>query len=59
MRNWFFLFLVVPVLAMASGAELHLDRAPNRSNDKAALQNGAKVFCQLLPELPFGVLHAL
>jgi ubiquinol-cytochrome c reductase cytochrome c1 subunit len=34
----------MPVLAWASGEALHLDRAPNRLNDKAALQNGAKVF---------------
>ena len=36
--------LFVPLLALAAGAELHLDRAPDRSGDKAALQNGAKVF---------------
>ncbi|HZV54746.1 MAG TPA: cytochrome c1 [Rhodocyclaceae bacterium] len=36
--------LLVPVLAFASGAELHLDKAPDRARDMAALQNGAKVF---------------
>lgn len=36
--------LLAPILAFASGAELHLDHAPDRSNDKAALQNGAKIF---------------
>jgi ubiquinol-cytochrome c reductase cytochrome c1 subunit len=36
--------LLVPVLAFAAGAELHLDKAPDRSRDVAALQNGAKVF---------------
>jgi len=36
--------LFVPVLAFAAGAELHLDRAPDRANDTAALQNGAKIF---------------
>lgn len=36
--------LMVPLLAFASGAELHLDKAPDRSGDMAALQNGAKVF---------------
>jgi ubiquinol-cytochrome c reductase cytochrome c1 subunit len=36
--------LMVPVLAFASGPELHLDKAPDRSRDHAALQNGAKVF---------------
>lgn len=33
-----------PLLAFAAGAELHLDRAPDRARDYAALQNGAKVF---------------
>jgi ubiquinol-cytochrome c reductase cytochrome c1 subunit len=36
--------LMAPVLAFAAGAELHLDKAPDRSRDTAALQNGAKVF---------------
>jgi len=36
--------LMVPALVFASGAELRLDRAPDRSNDMSALQNGAKVF---------------
>jgi ubiquinol-cytochrome c reductase cytochrome c1 subunit len=36
--------LFFPLLAFASGVELHLDRAPDRSGDQAALQNGAKVF---------------
>jgi ubiquinol-cytochrome c reductase cytochrome c1 subunit len=36
--------LLAPVLAFAAGAELHLDKAPDRSRDTAALQNGAKVF---------------
>lgn len=44
MKKIFAALLLAPVLAFASGAELHLDRAPDRSNDKAALQNGAKVF---------------
>lgn len=44
MRKLFFSLLFVPLLAMASGAELHLDHAPDRSGNKAALQNGAKVF---------------
>jgi ubiquinol-cytochrome c reductase cytochrome c1 subunit len=35
---------MVPVLAFAAGAELHLDKAPDRSHDMAALQNGAKIF---------------
>jgi len=35
--------LLVPTLALASGAELHLDKAPV-SKDPANLQNGAKLF---------------
>ena len=35
--------LFAPLLAFASGAELHLDKAPV-STDPAALQNGAKLF---------------
>lgn len=30
--------------AVASGPELHLDHAPNKRTDNAALQNGAKIF---------------
>jgi len=44
MKKIFAALLLAPILAFAGGAELHLDRAPDRSNDKAALQNGAKVF---------------
>jgi len=36
--------LVVPMLAFASGPELHLDKAPVNTTDKASLQNGAKLF---------------
>lgn len=34
----------MPLLAFAAGEILHLDKAPDRSRDYAALQNGAKVF---------------
>lgn len=44
MKKIIAVLMLAPVLAFASGTELHLDRAPDRSNDKAALQNGAKVF---------------
>jgi ubiquinol-cytochrome c reductase cytochrome c1 subunit len=44
MKKLLISILFVPALAFASGAELHLDHAPDRSGDKAALQNGAKVF---------------
>ena len=36
--------LCAPVLAFAAGAELHLDKAPDRANDMPALQRGAQVF---------------
>jgi len=36
--------LFAPFLAFANGAELHLDKAPDVQGDKAALQNGAKLF---------------
>ena len=35
--------LFAPLLAFASGG-VHLDKAPDRSHDQAALQNGAKAF---------------
>lgn len=44
MKRFLALILLTPLLALASGSELHLDRAPDRSQDKAALQNGAKIF---------------
>jgi ubiquinol-cytochrome c reductase cytochrome c1 subunit len=44
MKKLFIALLCAPLLAFASGAELHLDKAPDRSRDFAALQNGAKVF---------------
>ncbi|MBU1235840.1 MAG: cytochrome c1 [Gammaproteobacteria bacterium] len=44
MKKLFVSLLMAPVLAFAAGAELHLDKAPDRSGDVAALQNGAKVF---------------
>ena len=44
MKKFLSAILFAPLLALASGTELHLDRAPDRANDMAALQNGAKVF---------------
>ena len=35
---------LVPVLALASEGGFPLDRAPDRTKDLAALQNGAKLF---------------
>jgi len=44
MKKLFVALLFAPLFAWASGAELHLDKAPDRSGDQAALQNGAKLF---------------
>ncbi|WP_126444723.1 cytochrome c1 [Sulfuricystis multivorans] len=44
MKKLLIALLCAPLLAFASGAELHLDKAPDRSHDLPALQNGAKVF---------------
>jgi ubiquinol-cytochrome c reductase cytochrome c1 subunit len=35
---------MVPALALAAGGSVSLDRAPHRTTDLAALQNGAKLF---------------
>jgi len=37
-------FALVPALALANEATFPLDKAPDRSNDLASLQNGAKLF---------------
>jgi ubiquinol-cytochrome c reductase cytochrome c1 subunit len=44
MKKLLLSLLAVPALAWASDAELHLDKAPDRSRDTAALQHGAKIF---------------
>jgi ubiquinol-cytochrome c reductase cytochrome c1 subunit len=44
MKKILLALLFVPLLAFASGDSLHLDKAPDRSGNLAALQNGAKVF---------------
>jgi len=44
MKKLLLSLLMVPALAWAAGAELHLDKAPDRSRDTAALQHGAKIF---------------
>jgi len=44
MKKLLISLLFAPLLAFAAGAELHLDKAPNRSGDLAALQHGAKLF---------------
>lgn len=44
MKKLLIALLCAPLLAFASGEVLHLDKAPDRSRDLPALQNGAKVF---------------
>lgn len=44
MKKFLTALLFAPVLAFASGVELHLDKAPDRANDIPALQRGAAVF---------------
>ena len=44
MKKFLTAILFAPLLAFAAGAELHLDRAPDKAGDMAALQNGAKIF---------------
>ena len=36
--------LFAPAVALAAGAAVHLDKAPDVQNDKAALQSGARTF---------------
>lgn len=43
MRKLLIALLLAPVLAFAN-SELHLDKAPDKTGDKAALQHGAKLF---------------
>ena len=44
MRKLLIALLMAPMLVMASEGEFHLDKAPDRSANPAALQNGAKLF---------------
>lgn len=44
MKKFLLALLFAPLTAFASGAELHLDKAPDVQGDKAALQSGAKTF---------------
>lgn len=43
-KNLLLALLFTPLLAAASGPELKLDRAPDKTRDVAALQHGAKIF---------------
>lgn len=44
MKKFLMALLFAPLTALASGGELHLDKWPGSVSDKAALQNGAKLF---------------
>jgi ubiquinol-cytochrome c reductase cytochrome c1 subunit len=44
MKKFLIALLFAPLLAFASGGNVHLDKWPGSVSDKAALQNGAKMF---------------
>lgn len=44
MKKLLVALLFAPLLAFAAGADVRLDKAPDRSGDLPAVQNGAKVF---------------
>jgi cytochrome c1 len=44
MKKFLIALLFAPMLALASGGTIHLDKWPGSVSDKAALQNGAKLF---------------
>jgi ubiquinol-cytochrome c reductase cytochrome c1 subunit len=44
MRKLFLAFIFAPMTVFAAGSDVKLDRAPDRTRDLAALQNGAKLF---------------
>jgi ubiquinol-cytochrome c reductase cytochrome c1 subunit len=44
LKNFLFLLAAAPVLAFASGASLHLDKAPVNLADQDSLQRGARMF---------------
>ena len=44
MKKFLIALLFAPVLALAAGGNVHLDKWPGSVSDKAALQNGAKLF---------------
>ena len=43
-KKFLLVFLFAPLTVLASGAAVHLDKAPDVNGDRAALQNGAKLF---------------
>ena len=44
LKNFLFLLAAAPVLAFASGATVHLDKAPINLGDQESLQRGARMF---------------
>jgi len=44
LKNFLFLLAAAPVVAFASGASVHLDKAPVNLSDQDSLQRGARVF---------------
>ncbi len=44
MKKLLFLLLALPTVALASGAAIHLDKAPVNAHDQESLQRGARVF---------------
>jgi ubiquinol-cytochrome c reductase cytochrome c1 subunit len=44
MKKFLIALLFAPVMALASGGNVHLDKWPGSVSDKASLQNGAKLF---------------
>ena len=44
MKKYLIALIFAPLLAFASGGNVHLDKWPGSISDKAALQNGAKLF---------------
>jgi len=65
MKKIFLALLFAPLVAFASDDELHLDKAPDRSGNPAALQNGAKLFvnyclnCHSASYMRYNRLHDL
>ena len=65
MKKLLTILLFAPLMAFAAGATLHLDAAPDRSNDIPALQRGAKTFvnyclnCHSASYMRYNRLHDL
>ncbi|HEY1057411.1 MAG TPA: cytochrome c1 [Limnobacter sp.] len=63
MKKLLAVLALIPSLVLASGGEFPLDKAPDLTNDKAALQNGAKLFanyclnCHSAESMRYNRLH--